>query len=88
MILGRAIMEQFTLMDTGGASLLDFTFNGWGEKFEARLDNQITRRAVEAGALKGQYKDCLNFVLEGGSIESDGAGTLLTNFRMFIVSTS
>lgn len=37
-----------TLMDTGGASLLDFTFNGWGEKFEARLDNQITRRAVEA----------------------------------------
>ena len=67
-----------TLMDTGGASLLDFTFNGWGEKFEARLDNQITRRAVEAGALKGQYKDCLNFVLEGGSIESDGAGTLLT----------
>ena len=65
-------------MDTGGASLLDFTFNGWGEKFEARLDNQITRRAVEAGALKGQYKDCLNFVLEGGSIESDGAGTLLT----------
>ena len=67
-----------TLMDTGGASLLDFTFNGWGEKFEARLDNQITRRAVEAGALKGQYKDCLNFVLEGGSIESDGVGTLLT----------
>lgn len=51
-------------MDTGGASLLDFTFNGWGEKFEARLDNQITRRAVKAGALKGQYKDYLNFVLK------------------------
>ena len=70
-------------MDTGGASLLDFTFNGWGEKFEARLDNQITRRAVEAGALKGQYKDCLNFVLEGGSIESDGAGTLLTTSNVY-----
>ncbi len=67
-----------TLMDTNGACLLDFTFNGWGKKFEAGLDNQITRKAVEAGVLKGQYKDCLDFVLEGGSIESDAMGTLLT----------
>lgn len=67
-----------TLMETYGASLLDFTFNGWGKKFEADLDNQITRRIIEAGALEGQYKDCLDFVLEGGSIESDGLGTLLT----------
>lgn len=42
-----------------GACLLDFTFNGWEKSSEAGLDNQITRKAVEAGVLKGQYKDCL-----------------------------
>lgn len=67
-----------TLMDSDGASLLDFAFNGWGKKFAAGLDNQITRKAVAAGALNGEYMDCLDFVLEGGSIESDGMGTLLT----------
>lgn len=67
-----------TMMDADGPSLLDFTFNGWGLKFSADKDNRITRRAVEAGMLKGQYVDCLKFVLEGGSIESDGMGTLLT----------
>ena len=58
--------------------LLDFTFNGWGLKFASDLDNQITRRAIENGVLKGRYVNCLGFVLEGGSIESDGMGTLLT----------
>ena len=67
-----------TMIDTGTPSLLDFTFNGWGLKFASELDNQITKQAVEAGALKGQYIDHLDFVLEGGSIESDGMGTLLT----------
>ena len=61
-----------TMIDTGNPSLLDFTFNGWGLKFASELDNLITGQAVKAGALKGQYIDCLDFVLEGGSIESDG----------------
>lgn len=67
-----------TLTDTDGPSLLDFTFNGWGLKFAADKDNRITRRAVEAGVLHGRYANRLGFVLEGGSIESDGLGTLLT----------
>lgn len=67
-----------TMIDNGTPSLLDFTFNGWGLKFASDLDNQITRQAVEAGALKGNYVNRLGFVLEGGSIESDGMGTLLT----------
>lgn len=67
-----------TMTDTEGPSLLDFTFNGWGLKFASDKDNCITRRAVEAGALKGRYINRLGFVLEGGSIESDGQGTLLT----------
>ena len=67
-----------TMMDADGPSLLDFTFNGWGLKFASHLDNQITRHAVENGILKGRYVNRLGFVLEGGSIESDGMGTLLT----------
>jgi agmatine/peptidylarginine deiminase len=58
--------------------LLDFTFNGWGLKFASDKDNRITRRAVDAGILKGGYENRLGFVLEGGSIESNGEGTLLT----------
>ena len=64
--------------DQGGARLLDFCFNGWGEKFEAALDNAINRRIYDEGKVKGEYVDCLDFVLEGGSIESDGKGTIFT----------
>ncbi|WP_321331481.1 agmatine deiminase family protein [uncultured Bacteroides sp.] len=67
-----------TLIDGNSPALLDFKFNGWGLKFASDQDNLITRRAVRAGLLKGRYENRLNFVLEGGSIESDGMGTLLT----------
>lgn len=58
--------------------LLDFCFNGWGEKFEATLDNQINKHLYDQGFVKGTYEDHLDFVLEGGSIESDGKGTVFT----------
>ena len=64
--------------DEGHARLLDFRFNGWGEKFAAELDNAINRQLYDHGALQGEYVDCLDFVLEGGSIESDGQGTIFT----------
>ena len=64
--------------DRGGLRLLDFCFNGWGRKFEAALDNAINRRLHEAGIVAGEYEDHLDFVLEGGSIESDGRGTVFT----------
>lgn len=70
------IDEQHTLI------LHDFQFNGWGLKFAANEDNQINQRilpAVTAFYPKGKvkYNNCLDFVLEGGSIESDGEGTLM-----------
>lgn len=64
--------------DESGARLLDFCFNGWGQKFAADLDNAINRRIFDEGKVKGEYVDCLDFVLEGGSIESDGRGTIFT----------
>ena len=67
-----------TMLDSEGASLLDFMFNDWGLKFASDKDNLITRQAVKVGFLNGRYVNRLGFVLEGGSIESDGLGTLLT----------
>ena len=64
--------------DEGHHRLLDYRFNGWGEKFPADNDNAINRKMFEAGIVEGEYKDCLDFVLEGGSIESDGKGTIFT----------
>lgn len=58
--------------------LLDFRFNGWGKKFAAKKDNAITRCLFSQGAFNGELVDCDDFVLEGGSIESDGKGTVMT----------
>ena len=58
--------------------LLDFCFNGWGEKFAAEKDNRINRQLYEAGLLQGVLENHKDFVLEGGSIESDGDRTLFT----------
>ena len=58
--------------------LLDFCFNGWGKKFEAAFDNAINRHLYDQGLVRGTYEDHLDFVLEGGSIESDGKGTVFT----------
>lgn len=62
----------------GTKVLLDFQFNGWGQKFAAELDNQINRQLYEQELVEGRYESHLDFVLEGGSIESDGRGTIFT----------
>lgn len=67
-----------TLIGDTEPRLLDFQFNGWGKKFEASLDNEICRHMNEQEILRGAYEEHLDFVLEGGSIESDGRGTILT----------
>ena len=67
-----------TLLGDNVPHYVDFCFNGWGRKFEASLDNAINGKLYDAGIVKGEYEDCTSFVLEGGSIESDGKGTVLT----------
>ena len=65
--------------DRGEKCIQDFVFNGWGLKFGAELDNQITRRIYREGVFSKdvKYLDMRPFVLEGGSIDTDGTGTLL-----------
>ena len=58
--------------------LLDFCFNGWGKKFTAEKDNRINRQVYKAGLFHGTLENHKDFVLEGGSIESDGDQTLFT----------
>ena len=67
-----------TIYENGKPVLLDFTFTGWGGKFEAGLDNQITAKLHKLGAFGKTPLRTVDLILEGGSIESDGAGTLLT----------
>ncbi len=70
---------------SAGLELLDFRFNGWGDKFESNLDNAINRTIFDKGhILGGSYADCLDFCLEGGSIETDGRGTLLTTAQCLL----
>ena len=67
-----------TIDVSASCRLLDFRFNGWGEKFAADKDNRINRTLYDKGVFSGERVDYDDFVLEGGSIESDGRGTVLT----------
>jgi agmatine deiminase len=67
--------------------LLDFRFNGWGEKYGYELDNRITRRLYDAEVFGDTPLQTVDLVLEGGSIEVDGSGTLLTTSRCLLAPT-
>lgn len=58
--------------------LLDFRFNAWGMKFASCYDNQVNLKMALNGIFEAQMINHHDFVLEGGSIESDGKGTILT----------
>ena len=65
----------------GSFQLLDFRFTGWGGKFEASLDDQLVGKLHEAGAFNNADVHSIPFALEGGAIDTDGAGTLLTTWQ-------
>lgn len=67
-----------TILRDGEPTLLDFKFNAWGLKFAAHLDNCVTSRLTQLGAWRVPVASHLDLVLEGGSIESDGEGTIMT----------
>ncbi|MBR4712734.1 MAG: agmatine deiminase family protein [Paludibacteraceae bacterium] len=75
-----------TVFVDGSPYLYDFQFNGWGLKFPANYDNQITKSLFLSRVFSGKvgYMSLLYYVLEGGSIESDGAGTLMTTSQCLL----
>ncbi|MBD5218480.1 MAG: agmatine deiminase family protein [Bacteroidales bacterium] len=61
---------------------LDFGFNGWGLKFASDKDNLVNLHLKEKHILDdGAYRNMRGYVLEGGSVESDGHGTVMTTTR-------
>ena len=70
-----------TLQDGDGFRMLDFRFTGWGGKFGAERDDQLVSRLQEAGIFANNPVQQIDFALEGGAIETDGAGTLLSTLH-------
>ena len=58
--------------------VLDFTFNGWGNKYQADLDNAINQQLFNSVLATNATSSKVELALEGGGIETDGKGTLLT----------
>lgn len=63
--------------DEAGIELLDFEFNAWGDKYGSALDNAINGEIASQHGYQAPLRS-IEFVLEGGSIETDGLGTLLS----------
>lgn len=69
-----------TLAGLSGFRLLDFRFTGWGGKFDARRDDELVANLMARGLFRNAERRRVDFALEGGAIESDGQGTLLTTW--------
>ncbi|MBX2840467.1 MAG: agmatine deiminase family protein [Flammeovirgaceae bacterium] len=67
-----------TIFENEQPVILDYIFNGWGLKFSSNFDNQISKKIANSGYFKSNIHRKINFVLEGGAIDSDGKGTILT----------
>jgi agmatine/peptidylarginine deiminase len=70
-----------TLREGAGFRLLDFHFTAWGGKFEAGRDDKLVEGLVAQGRFREASRERVDFALEGGAIETDGEGTLLTTWR-------
>lgn len=71
-------IRDYGPLTIGVDTLLDFRFNGWGQKFASNFDNQVNRELYRMGVYEHEPLCHKDLVLEGGSIESDGQGTILT----------
>ena len=84
-----------TVDEAGHVRMSDFRFNGWGNKFDADKDNainhtvfpQLSNLYQTLYGITTSYHAALDFVLEGGSIEVDGQGTLLTTRHCLLTPT-
>ena len=72
-----------TVSFAGNMQLLDFQFHGWGSKYDSDLDNNINQSLA---AYWQSPLRTIEYELEGGSIETDGCGTLLTTTHCLLDS--
>lgn len=67
-----------TVLHNDHPLLLNFIFNGWGNKHDAELDNQINQNIYQQNGFGKTPMESVPLVMEGGGLETDGQGTLLT----------
>lgn len=70
-----------TLTDGGDFRLVDFRFTGWGGKYAGDRDDRLIEALVARGVFRRAGHRRIDWALEGGAIESDGKGSLLTTWR-------
>lgn len=70
-----------TLVEANAYQLVDFHFTGWGGKFEGGRDDRLVEALIGRGVFHAATHRRIDWALEGGAIESDGAGTILTTWR-------
>ena len=77
------------LRDTGPITLrsgdrfkqLDFRFTGWGGKYQASRDDRLVGELSGMNLFHNYFVQSIDFALEGGAIETDGTGTLLSTWK-------
>jgi agmatine/peptidylarginine deiminase len=67
-----------TVENDGEPRLLNFRFNGWGNKYLHHEDNALNHKLLAQNPFQGARHEDIDFILEGGSVESDGVDTILT----------
>ncbi len=82
----QAVVNDIWVRDTvfltvekeAGLTHLNFKFNGWGEKYPHQNDNALNHKLLNCKPFKGARHSDIDFILEGGSVESDGVNTIMT----------
>ena len=70
-----------TLRGADGFNLLDFRFNAWGDKYASTRDDCLVETLFAQGLFHNAHRKRIDFALEGGAIETDGAGTMLCTWH-------
>jgi agmatine/peptidylarginine deiminase len=73
-----------SIIENGIPKLKNFNFNGWGNKFESTLDNELNQTLLKYRIYKNLSD--IDFILEGGSIDSNGDGVILTTKKCLLNS--
>jgi agmatine/peptidylarginine deiminase len=75
-----------TVENDGLPQLLNFRFNGWGNKYPHHEDNALNHKLLTHSPFKGVNHRDIDFILEGGSVEGDGVDALLTTRQCLLNS--
>lgn len=77
------ILDKLIHNDTSNQVLYgNFGFNGWGLKYPSNFDNQLNNKLHEIGLFDNM--NTYGMILEGGSIDYNGNGLLLTNTQCLL----